>query len=215
MIKIFSKIFSKTHAKARTTPHEPQIIAFDRRKLFGDIMVSIPALYLAKKLYPSAKLVLITNARGKNLCQNFSFIDKIVECEAHSDDFGALIDEIAPDILILGHRTSKNITFANQSKCPKIITWLHLKSMLLPKFCHPWYLMKGKRRELQSCIDLIRTINPRRFDNLFGKIALQNLPIQVQTSRKNIAFIDKWLLANTGGLQANHRHSLLSWQGDF
>ena len=107
MIKIFSK-----------ASQEPRIIAFDRRKLFGDIMVSIPALYLAKKLYPNANLVLITNARGKNLCKNFSFIDRIVECES-SGDFGALIDKIAPDIFILGHRTSKNITIANQSKCPK------------------------------------------------------------------------------------------------
>ena len=205
MTKIFSKIFLK--------PHEPKIIAFDRRKLFGDIMVSIPALYLAKKLYPSANLTLITNARGKNLCKNFSFIDRIVECEAHSDDFGALIDEIAPDILILGHRTSKNITMANQSKCPKIITWLHLKSMFLPKFRHPAYLMKGKRRELASCIDLIRAINPRRFDKIIGSVALQNLPIQIQTSRENVAFVDAFL--GGGESQANYWHSLLSWQGVF
>ena len=181
MTKIFSKIFPKAQ--------EPKIIAFDRRKLFGDIMVSIPALYLAKKLYPSANLVLITNARGKNLCQNFSFIDKIVECES-SGDFGAVIDEIAPDILILGHRTSENITIANQSKCPKIISWIHLKSMFLPKFRHPLYVMKGKKREIQSCIDLIRTMNPRRFDKIIGSVALQNLPIQIQTSRENVAFVD-------------------------
>lgn len=190
MTKIFSKIF--------LAPHEPKIIAFDRRKLFGDIMVSIPALYLAKKLYPSAKLVLITNARGKNLCKNFNFIDRIVECEAHSDDFGALIDEIAPDILILGHRTSKNITMANQSKCPKIITWLHLKSMFLPKFRHPAYLMKGKRRELASCIDLIRAINPRRFDKIIGSVALANLPIQIQTTRENVAFVDAMIMGGGG-----------------
>lgn len=206
MTKIFSKIF--------LTPHEPKIIAFDRRKLFGDIMVSIPALYLAKKLYPSAKLVLITNARGKNLCKNFSFIDRIVECEAHSDNFGALIDEIAPDILILGHRTSKNITMANQSKCPKIITWLHLKSMFLPKFRHPAYLMKGKRRELASCIDLIRAINPRRFDKIIGSVALANLPIQIQTSHENVAFVDA-MIGGGGESQANYWHSLLSWKSDF
>lgn len=204
MTKIFSKIFLK--------PHEPKIIAFDRRKLFGDIMVSIPALYLAKKLYPSAKLVLITNARGKNLCKNFSFIDRIVECESNGD-FGATIDKIAPDILILGHRTGENITIASKSKCPKIISWLHLKSMFLPKFRHPAYLMKGKRRELASCIDLIRAINPHRFDKIIGSVALANLPIQIQTTRENVAFVDAMIRG--GGLQANYWHSLLSWKSDF
>ena len=181
---------------------EPKIIAFDRRKLFGDIMVAIPALYLAKQIYPSAKLVFITNARGKNLCKNFDFIDEIVELEAHSDDFGAVIERIKPDILILGHRTRKNIDIAYQSKCPKIITWLHLKSMFLPRFSHPKYLWKGRVREMTSCIDLIRTINPRRFDKLFGnprKINLQNLPIAIAPEPKNVALVDRFINAVGGG----------------
>ena len=80
----------------------PKIIAFDRRKLFGDIMVSIPALYLAKRIYPSAKLILITNARGKNLCKNFDFIDKIVELEVHSNDFGVIIEKSPLIFSLLG-----------------------------------------------------------------------------------------------------------------
>lgn len=198
----------------------PKIIAFDRRKLFGDIMVSIPALYLTKRIYPSAKLILITNARGKNLCKNFDFIDKIVELEAHSNDFGVIIEKIAPDILILGHRTAQNIDFAYQSKCPKIISWLHLKSMLLPKFCHPKYLYKGRRREITACIDLIRAISPHRFDRIlfnkiFGdtrKISLQNLPIRITPSPANVAFVDRFIDAIGGGLQGNYRHSRISWQ---
>lgn len=202
------------------TPKTPKIIAFDRRKLFGDIMVSIPALYLAKRIYPSAKLILITNARGKNLCKNFDFIDEIVELEAHSDDFGAIIEKIAPDILILGHRTAQNIDFAYNSKCPKIISWLHLKSMLLPRFCHPKYLYKGRRREITACIDLIRAISPRRFDRIlfnkiFGdtrKISLQNLPIRITPSPANVAFVDRFIDVIGGGLQGNYRHSRISWQ---
>ena len=181
---------------------EPKIIAFDRRKLFGDIVVSIPALYLAKRLYPTAKLVFITNARGKNLCKNFDFIDEIVELEAHSDDFGKIIAKIAPDVLILGHRTSKNIGIAYQSKCPKIISWIHLKSMFLPKFCHPKYLWKGRRREIVSCVDLIRTINPRRFDKIFGnprKISLQNLHIAITPSPENVALVDRFIDKTGGG----------------
>lgn len=189
----------------------PKIIAFDRRKLFGDIMVSIPALYLAKRIYPSAKLILITNARGKNLCKNFDFIDKIdkiVELEAHSNYFGVIIEKIAPDILILGYRTAQNIDFAYQSKCPKIISWLHLKSMLLPRFCHPKYLYKGRRREITACIDLIRTISPRRFDRILfnkifvstRKISLQNLPIRITPSPANVAFVDRFIDTIGGGV---------------
>ena len=43
---------------------------------------------------------------------------------------------------------------------------------------------------MDCCIDLIRTINPRRFDKIIGSVALQNLPIQIQTSRENVAFVD-------------------------
>ena len=183
-------------------PKAPKIIAFDRRKLFGDIVVSIPALYLAKRLYPTAKLVFITNKIGKNLCKNFDFIDEIVELETNSNDFGKAVAKIAPDILILGHRTSKNIDIAYQSKCPKIISWLHLKSMILPKFCHPKYLYKGRRREITACVDLIRTINPRRFDKIFGnprKINLQNLPIAITPSPENVALVDRFIDKIGGG----------------
>lgn len=221
---------------------EPKVIVFDRRKLFGDIVVSIPALYLTKQLYPQARLIFITNAIGKNLCQNFSFIDEIIELDKDSDDkFVVVIEKIAPDILILGHRSSKNITLAHKSKCPKVITWLHLKSMFLPRFNHPKYLYKGRRREITSCIDLVRSINPRKFDKtfktfgekiftnaildnamfdkmfgaIFGnthRIKLQNIPISVKPNPQNLAHIDNFLDSRGGALQDNYWHPLLSWQ---
>ena len=180
------------------TMQEPHTIAFYRCNKLGDNIVAIPALYLTKKLYPNAKFVVITNEIGANLYKNFDFIDEIVLYDG-GENLPQIIDKINADVLILSHRTSKLIILASQSKCPLIITWLHLKSLILPRFRHPKYLTKGKRRMLQSCIDLVRVINPRRFDKNFKGIALQNLPIQIKTNPQNVAFVDKFMLTGGGG----------------
>ena len=178
---------------------EPKVIAFYRCNKLGDNIVAILAFYLAKKLYPNAKFIVMTNAIGANLYRNFDFIDEIILCDS-DENLPQIIDDIRADVLILGHRTSKNIKFAKSSKCPTIITWIHLKSIFSFRFHHPLYLTKGKRLELSRCIDLVRTINPRRFDKFFGKIAPQNLPIKIQTNAHNVAFVDKFMLTRGGGV---------------
>ena len=177
---------------------EPKIIAFYRCNKLGDNIAAIPALYLTKKLYPNAKFVVITNEIGANLYKNFDFIDEIVLYNG-GENLPQIIDEINADILILACKESKITTLILQSKCPKIISWLHLKKNLFsPRFCHRFYLVK--RKMLQRCIDLVRTINPRRFDKFFKGVAPQNLPIQIKTNPQNVAFVDKFMLTGGGGI---------------
>ena len=175
----------------------PRTIAFYRANKLGDNVVAIPALYLAKCLFAGARLVLLTNKMGENLCRNYDFIDKIVLCD--EQNLPQIVDEINADVLILSHRTGELIRLAKQSKCPKIATWLHLSSLFCPRFRHPRYLTKSKRLELRCCIDLVRCINARLFDEKFSEISLKNLPIKIQTSPQNAAFVNKFMHAFKAG----------------
>lgn len=173
---------------------EPEVIAFDRRLGVGDIISSIPAFYITKQLYPKAKFILITNKIGASLCRNFEFIDQIIVegVEFQTKDFAQIIDDNKVDVLLLGHRTSANIKLAKQSKCHKIITWRHLHSLFLPRFKHPKHIKRLERLEILRCLDLVRMIEPKRFDEHRAEFKLNNLPIQIQTLKKNKAFVDEF-----------------------
>lgn len=174
---------------------EPKIIAFDRRLGVGDIISSIPAFYVVKQLYPKAKFILITNKVGANLCRNFNFIDKFIveSVDFEPKDFAKIIDENEVDTLLLGHRTSKIIKFAKQSKCPtKIISWRHLHSLFSPRFKHPKHIKRLQRLEILRCLDLIRMIEPKRYDERMKEFGLKNLPVKIQTDEKNKAFVNEF-----------------------
>ena len=173
---------------------EPKIIIFDRRLGVGDIVSSIPAFYVAKELYPKSKFILITNKIGASLCRNFSFIDKIVieNVDFQTKDFPKIVDENKADVLILGHRTSKNIKLAKQSKCPFIITWRHLHSLFSPRFKHPKHIKRLQRLEILRCLDLVRMIEPKKYDEKYKNIELKNLPIRIQRDEKNKIFVDEF-----------------------
>ena len=173
---------------------EPKVIAFDRRLGVGDIISSIPAFYLAKKLYPQAKFILITNKIGANLCQNFDFIDKIIveKVDFEAKDFAKIIDENAVDTLLLGHRTSKIIKLAKQSKCPnKIISWRHLHSLFSSRFKHPKHIKRLQRLEILRCLDLVQMIEPKKCTQN-AEFNFATLPVRLQTSPKNKAFVDEF-----------------------
>lgn len=173
---------------------EPKIIVFDRRLGVGDIVSSIPAFYVAKELYPKSKFILITNKIGASLCRNFSFIDKIIieNVDFQTKDFAKIVDENKADVLILGHRTSKNIKLAKQSKCPFIITWRHLHSLFSPRFKHPKHIKRLQRLEILRCLDLVRMIEPTKYDEKYKNIELKNLPIRIQRDEKNKIFVDEF-----------------------
>ncbi|TKX30385.1 hypothetical protein CQA38_01755 [Campylobacter sp. MIT 12-5580] len=176
---------------------EPKVIAFDRRLGVGDIISSLPALYVIKQLYPRAKLLLFTSKVGFYLCKNFDFIDRIflqgLEFTQNDENLPQIIDEYNIDTLILAHRTSKNIKFAKQSKCKNIITWRHLHTLFSPRFKHPKHIKRLKRLEIQRCLDLVRMIDPKRYDAKIKEFDLKTMPIQIQSDRENIEYINAFL----------------------
>lgn len=171
------------------------VIAFDRRLGVGDILASVPSFYVCKMLYPDAKFVLITNKIGASLCRTYKFIDEILieNIDFTQENLPQILEKKSVNILILGHRTSKNIKMAKQSKVPFIITWLHLHSIFSPNFHHPKYIKRLKRLEIRRCLDLVREINPRKFDENFANLELKNLDIKIKTEAKNKEFIDSFL----------------------
>lgn len=176
-------------------------IGFDRRLGVGDIVVAIPALYMIKKLYPESTLTLFTNKIGKQLCANFDFIDTIISDEIKIDIGGGgnlseLFSQYAKDVLILGERTSKNIKIAKLSSSKRIITWRHLHSIFSPRFKHPKHIKRSQRLEILRCLDLVRMIDTRCYDDFISKnngLNIANLPITLTTNHANQEYIAQFL----------------------
>ena len=177
--------------------NKPAIIGFDRRLGVGDIIAALPALFVLKQLYPEARLVFITNKFGYYLCKNFDFIDRLlVQGEHFADGGGALskiIDEQGIDTLILAHRTSENIRLAKKSKARLIITWRHLHSLFSPRFKHPRHIKRQQRLEITRCLDLVRMINPKLYDERYANLELKSLPVRIKTQPQNKAFVDEFI----------------------
>ena len=174
-------------------------IGFDRRLGVGDIVTSIPALYMIKRLFPQAVLTLFTTKTGKMLCKNYDFIDKIItankdgseieQINKRSFELDELFTQYAEDVLILGERTSKNIKIAKQSKCKKIITWRHLHSIFSKRFYHPKHIKRSQRLEILRCLDLTRMIEPKIYDKFMSenKFELKSLPVRLTTDKENLS----------------------------
>ena len=190
--------YAKLYELNKARKISPKAIAFDRRLGVGDIISSIPAFYMIKRLYPQAKFTLITNKIGASLCKNYDFIDEILveNVDFELKNLPKILDEKGVEVLILGHRTSKNIKLFKKSKVSKIISWRHLHSLFSSRFKHPKHIKRLQRLEILRCLDLIKMINPKIYSQNIDKFtpdtAMLNV-IRLKTCEKNKIFVDNFL----------------------
>lgn len=168
-------------------------IAFYRDALIGDNLVSIPAMYTIKALYPSCILIVYTNTIGVNLYQQYDFIDELCNMDHCSkQELKEHINCYCFDYFILTQANRWRCRLINQTNVKKVISLLSLGSIFKRKF-HTVLISRNfsPLSQNERMLRLVREINPKVFDTQFQLIDFS--PITLRTQLKNQKQIDAFL----------------------
>lgn len=154
-------------------------IIISRTDKIGDLILSIPSFFMAKKMYPEAEIILLVRNYNYEIVKNLPFVDRVYKI----DDFRAeeLLEKIKyfnADIFVALYNDSYIAKLAKASKAPvrigpvsKLSSFFAFNKGVLQK------RSKSIKNEADYNLDLIRKINPERYDEVFEiqtKIYLEN-----------------------------------------
>lgn len=196
-------------------------IGFYRDALIGDNLVSIPAMYAIKALYPSCKLVVYTNSIGIELYSGYEFIDELVDMDALTHEgIQAHINSWGFDYFILTQANRWRCKLINATNAKTILSLLSLGSIFRPKF-RTLFISRNLNPtpQYQRMLKLVRQIDPKHFDSHFQKIDFS--PTHLQTLPKHKEKIDHFLapytsfsklvMLNPFSRTCSHNLSLKAW----
>ncbi|WP_051420583.1 glycosyltransferase family 9 protein [Helicobacter pametensis] len=168
-------------------------IGFYRDALIGDNLVSIPAMYAIKALYPASTLIVYTNTIGLELYEQYDFIDELYNMDHQSQE--KIKDHINAhhfDIFLLTQANRWRCKLLNQTNVKKVISLLSLGSIFKPKF-HTIFISRNLSplSQSQRMFKLVREINPQIFDTQIHKIDFS--PTILQTQPRHKEFIQSFL----------------------
>ncbi|TLD82643.1 hypothetical protein LS70_006610 [Helicobacter sp. MIT 11-5569] len=83
------------------------------------------------------------------------------------------------DILLLLHRTSWKIKVANNSATKRVVTELHMHTLLNFKFKSPLMMISYFVHGTEKILRLVRQINPKYYDNNISKIDFAQVRFQI------------------------------------
>ena len=144
-------------------------IIMSRTDKIGDLILSIPSFFMAKKMYPEAEIILLVRNYNYEIVKNLPFVDRVYKI----DDFRAeeLLEKIKyfnADIFVALYNDSYIAKLAKASKAPvrigpvsKLSSFFAFNKGVLQK------RSKSIKNEADYNLDLIRKINPERYDEVF------------------------------------------------
>lgn len=144
-------------------------IIISRTDKIGDLILSIPSFFMAKKMYPEAEIILLVRNYNYEIVKNLPFVDRVYKI----DDFRAeeLLEKIKyfnADIFVALYNDSYIAKLAKASKAPvrigpvsKLSSFFAFNKGVLQK------RSKSIKNEADYNLDLIRKINPERYDEVF------------------------------------------------
>lgn len=169
-------------------------ILLHRAVKIGDNVVAIKAIYAIKALYPTAHLIVATNAIGTNLYANLPFIDTLINVDTNPN---AIYDIQNIDFFIITHRISAIIALAKSTNAKKIIVRAHLRTLLSPRFINDFNFMPKSRPESENILRLVRLVDRSVFDS--GIKGVDFSKAKLRFTQKNSDFVEAFLAKNANG----------------
>ena len=146
-------------------------IIISRTDKIGDLILSIPSFFMAKKMYPEAEIILLVRNYNYEIVKNLPYVDRVYKI----DDFRQeeLLEKIKyfnADIFVALYNDSYIAKLAKASGAKKRIGPISKLSSFFA-FNHGVYQKRSKsvKNEADYNLDLIRKIDPEKFDELFEK----------------------------------------------
>lgn len=144
-------------------------IIISRTDKIGDLILSIPSFFMAKKMYPEAEIILLVRNYNYEIVKNLPFVDRVYKI----DDFRQeeLLEKIKyfnADVFVALYNDSYVAKLARASRAPKRIGPISKLSSIFA-FNNGVYQKRSKsiKNEADYNLDLIRKIDPERFDEVF------------------------------------------------
>lgn len=144
-------------------------IIISRTDKIGDLILSIPSFFMAKKMYPDGEIILLVRKYNYEIVKNLPFVDRIYKI----DDFRQeeLIEKIKffnADIFVALYSDRFIAKLAKASGAKKRIGPI---SKLSSFFAYNKGVFQKRSRSIKNeaeyNLDLIKKINPKKFDEVF------------------------------------------------
>ncbi len=142
-----------------------EIIIVNRTDKVGDVIVTIPSIYMLRKMFPDFKIIVIVSNYNKGILERLDYIDGLINIKEYSyDDFIKKIREIKPYIYI---------SFVNSNYISKLAikSGAKLRVGVYSKF-YSWFVYnkgifqrrsKSEKHEAEYNLDLVENINKELF----------------------------------------------------
>lgn len=159
-------------------------VIISRTDKIGDLLLSIPSFFMARKLFPKAEIMILVRNYNYDIVKNLPYINKILKIDDYDEK--ALTDEIKnfnADIFIALYNDKLISKIAKISKIPyrigpisKIYSIFAFNKGVWQKRSH------SIKNEAFYNLDLIKKIDEKKFDELYelnSKIYLEKENIEV------------------------------------
>ena len=164
--------------------NEIKKIIISRTDKIGDLLLSIPSFFMARKMFPNAEIMILVRNYNYEIVKNLPYIDRIIKIDDYSEkELENEIKSFNADIFIalyndkiiskLARKSGANYRVGPISKIYSIFSF---NRGIWQKRSH------SIKNEAEYNLDLIRKIDPKRYDEVFeinSKIYLEQENIDV------------------------------------
>lgn len=144
-------------------------IIISRTDKIGDLVLSIPSFFMVKKMYPNAEITVLVRKYNYEIVKNLPYIDRVVKIDDYrrveliekikyfkADAFIALYND--KFVMQLAKASGARVKIGPLSKIKSF--FIYNKGVLQKR-------SKSIKNEAEYNLDLVKKINPKRFDDLF------------------------------------------------
>ena len=168
----------------------PKNIIIARTDKIGDLVLSIPAISMVKKMYPESKLYVLVRRYNAEIVKGFPFIDGVISIDDYNEEqLNSKIRQINADVFIALYSNSQILKLALKSGAK-----YRIGPLSKPLSCFVYnkgirqHRSESVKNEAEYNLDLVRHINKELFDSL--EITIDKIPYGKFNHNKIVAFLN-------------------------
>lgn len=168
----------------------PKNIIIARTDKIGDLVLSIPAISMVKKMYPESKLYVLVRRYNAEIVRGFPFIDGVISIDDYNEEqLNSKIRQINADVFIALYSNSQILKLALKSGAK-----YRIGPLSKPLSCFVYnkgirqHRSESVKNEAEYNLDLVRHINKELFDSL--EITIDKIPYGKFNHNKIVSFLN-------------------------
>ncbi len=168
----------------------PKNIIIARTDKIGDLVLSIPAISMVKKMYPESKLYVLARRYNAEIVKGFPFIDGVISIDVYNEEqLTAKIKQINADVFIALYSNSQILKLALKSGAKyrigplsKPFSWFVYNKGIRQ------HRSESVKNEAEYNLDLVRHMDKELFAS--QKITIDKIPYGKLNHNKIVSFLD-------------------------